>query len=57
MISHSDGWIWVTKAGRRVQIQRITDESFYHALVVYGARESVAAAAAKGLITVKVGQR
>jgi hypothetical protein len=52
-MSTVNGAIVVTRHGRTTPLQRWTDHDFYAALVVFGARESVAAAAAKGLITVK----
>jgi hypothetical protein len=57
VIAIRDGALTVTRHGRTVQLQAITDESYFHALRAFGARESVAAAASKGLITVKVGTR
>ena len=49
------GAIVVIRHGRTTSIQRWTDEAYYHALRAFGARESVAAAAAAGLITVRIG--
>lgn len=57
MIHILDGQMTVCHNGRSVAIQRITDESYYQALKIYGARDSVAQAAAKGLITVKTGAK
>lgn len=57
MIAIRDGALSVTRYGRTVEIQRLTDESYYHALRAFGARESTAAAAAAGLITMKVGAK
>ncbi len=45
------GSIVVVRHGRTIPIQRWTDDHYYHALRAFGARESVAAAAARGLIT------
>ncbi len=55
MMSIALGAIVVTRAGRTIPIQRWTDNEYYAALRAFGARESVAAAAAAGLITVKTG--
>jgi len=57
VITIGDGWLSVTRHGRRVNIQRINDQSYYAALRAFGAREATAAAAAAGLITMKVGTR
>lgn len=55
MMSITLGNVVVTRHGRIVPIQTWTDNDYYHALRAFGARESVAAAAAAGLITVKTG--
>jgi hypothetical protein len=53
VISVNDsGWLTVTKQGRVVVIERITEESQYRALLLAGVSAAIAAAAAKGLITV-----
>ena len=52
MITIADGRMTITKQGRVVFIMLLNDSTYYHALVAYGARESVAMAAAAGLITV-----
>jgi len=54
MITIVDGWAYVTKQGRAIPIQRVNEETFFHALRAYGAREAAAAAAAKGLITISM---
>jgi len=46
------GHIVVQRHGRVIPIQRWTDNEYYAALRAFGAREAVAAAAAKGIITV-----
>lgn len=48
------GHIVVTRHGRTIPIQRWTDNDYYQALKAFGAREAVAAAAAKGLITINL---
>lgn len=48
------GWLTVTKAGRTIPIQRVTDESVYRALRAYGVSDVRAQAAARGLITIVV---
>lgn len=55
MIAITDaGWLIVTTHGRTVQIQKLTDESYYRALRSFGVSQTIAQALAKGLITVKV---
>lgn len=41
----------VTRQRRTVEIARLTEEMYFTALLTFGAREAVALAAAKGLIT------
>lgn len=57
MIAIRDGRMTVTRMGRTTQIQRLNDDSYYQALRAFGARESTAAAAAAGLITMKTGAK
>jgi hypothetical protein len=57
VISILDGRMTITRCGRVIFIQLITDESYYLALKAFGARESTAAAAAAGLITMKTGAK
>ncbi len=47
------GAIVVTRHGRTTPLQRWSDHDFYAALLAFGVLPSAAAAAAKGLITVK----
>lgn len=55
MISIDDsGWLVVTKQGRAIPIERLTDESHYRALLLVGVSAAIAAALAKGLITINV---
>lgn len=44
----------IQRHGRTVALQAYTDAHYYAALRAFGAREARAAAAAKGLITIKI---
>ena len=56
MIAVVDGYIVVQRPGRRtIPIQPMNEMSYYAALLAFGIKDSVAAAAAKGLITVRIG--
>jgi hypothetical protein len=57
MISIDDsGWLIVTKCGRAIVIERVTDESHYRALRLLGVSAAIAAAVSKGLITLQIGE-
>lgn len=48
------GALCAERAGRTVVVQQVSEVDRYRALRVFGVRPAVAAAAAAGLITVKV---
>ncbi len=58
MISITDsGWLMVTKHGRAVPIEKLTDESYYRALRSFGVSQTIAQALARGLITISIGAK
>lgn len=55
MMSIHLGSIVIERGKRSITLQPMNDNIYYGALRAFGVRESVAAAATRGLITVKIG--